>query len=160
MFHVVSEGTVPNGIELSEVLTAFSHLRRESDLLVAAIARDHGLHAPDFRALAFVHRTTDGTPRSLAEFLALSLSATTSMIDRLVAAGYVRRTPNPDDGRSFRLEVTPEGSMAVADATELYTAAFDAAVPADRRDDLTATFLHIADALADVAVSRQAAVST
>lgn len=144
------------GREVSAVLVAFTRLRRENDLLIAAIARDHGLHASDFRALAFVRQTPGATPRGVAEYLALSLSATTAMIDRLVASGYVVRSPNPEDGRSFRLEVTDDGSAAVDDAVELYNAAFDLCLPADRRDEVTATFLELSDALAAVAADRPA----
>jgi DNA-binding MarR family transcriptional regulator len=144
------------GKEVSEVLLAFTRLRRENDLLIAAIAHDHGLHPPDFRAVAFVRQTPGATPRGLAAYLALSLSATTSMIDRLVASGYVLRSPNPEDGRSFRLEVTDEGSAAVDDAIELYNAAFDLCLPADRRDEVTATFHELANALAAVGAHRPA----
>lgn len=140
---------------LSDVLIAFSRMRRENDLLLTAIARDHGLHASDFRAVAFVQMTPDVTPRSLAEYLALSLSATTAMVDRLVAAGYVLRTPNPEDGRSVYLEITPVGADAVEDARKLYVAAFEAAVPADRRGEVAATFLQVADALTAVSVGRR-----
>ncbi|WP_309714248.1 MarR family transcriptional regulator [Pseudolysinimonas sp.] len=156
MSHDLADVDKSTGIELTEVLAAFTRLRRENDLLVAAIARDHGLHAPDFRAVAFVRTTPDLTPRGLAEYLALSLSATTAVIDRLVASGYVLRTPNPEDGRSVRLEVTQEGADAVEDALEIYTAAFNISVPADRREDVAATFIDIADALAEVAVARTA----
>ena len=148
------------GVEASPVLVAFTRLRRENDLLIAAIARDHGLHPPDFRAVAFVWQTPGTTPRGLAEYLALSLSATTAMIDRLVAAGYVLRSPNPDDGRSFRLDVTEEGAEAVEDAVQRYSAAFDVALPADGRDELAATFLDLADALAAVSADRTAPAHT
>lgn len=154
MFEMVSEVDGLKGIALNEVLVAFTRLRRENDLLVAAIARQHGMHAPDFRALAFVGLTPDVTPRSLAEYLALSLSATTTMIDRLVAAGYALRSPNPEDGRSVRLALTPEGTEAVDQATALYTAAFEASVPVEGREEVAATFIHIADALAGVDVER------
>jgi DNA-binding MarR family transcriptional regulator len=156
MFRDVADVDRSTGIELSEVLAAFTRLRRENDLLVAAIARDHGLHAPDFRAVAFVRMTPGVTPRGLAEYLALSLSATTAMVDRLVAAGYVLRSPNPDDGRSFRLETTLEGARAVEAAVELYTEAFEIAVPADRRDEVAARLVDIADALAAAAAGRRA----
>jgi MarR family transcriptional repressor of emrRAB len=90
----------------------------------------------------------------------LSLSATTAMIDRLVAAGYVVRSPNPEDGRSFRLEVTEEGAEAVEDAVQSYSAAFDLALPADGRDELAATFLELANALDAVALDRHAPAHT
>jgi DNA-binding MarR family transcriptional regulator len=31
------------------------------------------------------------------------------MIDRLVQKGQIRRVPHPDDGRSYLLELTPQG---------------------------------------------------
>jgi DNA-binding MarR family transcriptional regulator len=158
VFHGVSDDDRSDGDDLSQLLRVFTRLRRENDLLVAAMARDHGLHAPELRALAFVARTPASTPRALAEYLALSLSATTSMIDRLAAAGYLLRTPNPMDGRSVRLELTPDGAGAIDEAAALYREAFDAAVPADRRQDVAATFAQIADALADVAAARHAPI--
>lgn len=159
MFRDAVEVDESTGIALGELLIAFTRLRRENDLLIAAIARDHGLHAPDFRAVAFVRMTPGVTPRGLAEYLALSLSATTAMVDRLVAAGYVHRTPNPDDGRSVRLEVTREGGAAVEDAIDCYTEAFNISVPAARREEVAATFIQIADALAAVTVTRKASGS-
>ncbi|GHF05136.1 MarR family winged helix-turn-helix transcriptional regulator [Pseudolysinimonas yzui] len=160
MFREVVEVDESTETALSDVLIAFSRMRRENDLLLTAIARDHGLHASDFRAVAFVQMTPDVTPRSLADYLALSLSATTAMIDRLVAAGYVLRTPNPEDGRSVYLEITPVGADAVEDARKLYVAAFEAAVPVERRDEVAATFKRIADAVADVAVGDHASART
>jgi len=154
MLKMVPEIDETQGIALSDVLVAFTRLRRENDLLVAALARQHGMHAPDFRALEFVRLTPDVTPRSLAEYLAHSLSATTTMIDRLVAAGYAQRSPNPEDGRSVRLALTSEGIEVVDEATALYTAAFEASVPIEGRDEVAATFIHIADALAGVDVDR------
>lgn len=164
MFHSVPEVAESRGSELSEVLMAFTRLRRENDLLVAAMARDHGLHASELRAMAFVSRTPASTPRGLAEYLALSLSATTAMIDRVAAAGYMLRTPNPEDGRSVRLEVTREGAAAIDAASALYTAAFGVSVPADRRDEVATTFNQIADALAlalaDITVAGKSPVET
>jgi DNA-binding MarR family transcriptional regulator len=160
MFGDVAEVDQSTVSELTVLLTAFSRLRRENDLVVSAIAREHGLHAPDFRAVAFVKGTPDVTPRSLADYLALSLSATTAMIDRLVAAGYVLRTPNPEDGRSVYLEITPMGADTVEEARRLYVAAFEASVPAERLGELAATFGQIADALAAVSVGRHVSAHT
>jgi DNA-binding MarR family transcriptional regulator len=154
MFKIVPEVDDVHGVALNDVLVAFTRLRRENDLLVAAIARRHAMHAPDFRALEFVRHTPDATPRSLAEYLAHSLSATTTMIDRLVAAGYARRSPNPEDGRSVHLALTPAGIQAVDEATALYRAAFEASLPLTGRDEVAATFIHMADALAGIDVER------
>ncbi len=155
MFRDVADVSSSMGIELSDVMIALTRLRRENDLLIGVIARDHGLHPPDFRAVAFVRATPDATPRDLAEYLAHSMSATTTTIDRLVAAGYVLRTPNPQDGRSVHLAVTPAGAAAVDEAIGVYNAAFEVSIPVDRRAEVAAAFSQVADAFAAVAEARR-----
>jgi DNA-binding MarR family transcriptional regulator len=155
MFRPFADITGLMGVELSDVMIGLTRLRRENDLLLAAIARDHGLNAPDFRALAFLHASAGSTPRDLADYLAHSMSTTTATIDRLVAAGYVKRTPNPEDGRSVRLEVTKPGASAVDGAIEVYNAAFEVSIPEDRRTEVAAAFSQIADAFAAVTAARK-----
>ena len=157
MFRRFADSSSSMGVELSEVMIGLTRLRRENDLLLAAIARGHGLNAPDFRALAFLHASAGATPRDLADYLAHSMSTTTATIDRLVAAGYARRTPNPEDGRSVRLEITPPGASVVREAIEVYNAAFEVSIPEDRRAEVAAAFSHIADAFAAVTAARKAA---
>ena len=56
------------------------------------------------------------TVSEVAEYLGVSLSAITSMADRLVKTGYVNRYRSQDDRRLVRLELTPAGSEALAAA--------------------------------------------
>jgi DNA-binding MarR family transcriptional regulator len=49
-------------------------------------------------------------------------TSVTNAIDRLVAAGYVRRRPNPDDGRGVLAGITGEGRAVVETATSALTA--------------------------------------
>jgi DNA-binding MarR family transcriptional regulator len=49
------------------------------------------------------------TPTALAEFLLMPLSTVIFRMKRLEARGHAERVPNPDDGRSFLLRLTPEG---------------------------------------------------
>jgi DNA-binding MarR family transcriptional regulator len=153
MVKEVPEFDVSGEVGVVELVAAFTRLRRQNDLLVADFARENGMHSPDFHALAFMRNTPGATPRSLAEHLSHSLGATTATIDRLVASGYAVRTPNPDDGRSVRLALTPEGAAAVDRATERYAAAFAAAVPDKDRDEITSAFNQVADALAQLAAA-------
>lgn len=53
------------------------------------------------------------TVSEVAEYLGVSLSAITSMADRLVKTGYVNRYRSQDDRRLVRLELTPAGSEAL-----------------------------------------------
>jgi DNA-binding MarR family transcriptional regulator len=53
------------------------------------------------------------TPTRLAAQVGLPPTTLYDYADRLVARGHVARRPNPRDGRSHLLEVTPEGRMVV-----------------------------------------------
>ena len=48
-------------------------------------------------------------------------TSVTNAIDRLVAAGYVRRRPNPDDGRGVLAGITDAGRAVVETATTALT---------------------------------------
>jgi DNA-binding MarR family transcriptional regulator len=56
--------------------------------------------------------------KDLAERLGLTGPAVTGAIDRLERTGHLQRVPNPDDGRSRHIELTPS-------AREAYAAAMD-----------------------------------
>ena len=49
-------------------------------------------------------------------------TSVTNAIDRLVAAGYVERRPNPQDGRGVLAGITPRGRDVVEQATRALTA--------------------------------------
>lgn len=58
-------------------------------------------------------RGAPATPRSLAALLGISSAATTALIDRLANAGWVERSPHPQDRRSIIVRATvPQGSPA------------------------------------------------
>jgi DNA-binding MarR family transcriptional regulator len=48
-------------------------------------------------------------------------TSVTNAIDRLVAAGYVDRRPNPNDGRGVLAGITAEGRAVVETATTALT---------------------------------------
>jgi DNA-binding MarR family transcriptional regulator len=48
-------------------------------------------------------------------------TSVTNAIDRLVAAGYVARRPNPADGRGVLASITDQGRAVVEDATRALT---------------------------------------
>jgi DNA-binding MarR family transcriptional regulator len=87
----------------------------------------HGLSVADFDVLAALRRIGEpyiATPTLLTRSVMLSPAGMTARLDRLERAGYVERTGNPDDRRSFLVELTEAGrervDAAVADhvATE------------------------------------------
>lgn len=82
----------------------------ELELYIGAASRGGHMHRTDLTGLAAVmDQQADGvtmTPGRLSESLGLSAPATSAMIDRLEAAGHLRRTPHPTDRRSTVLELT------------------------------------------------------
>lgn len=55
-------------------------------------------------------------PRELAERLQLSSGSLTMILDRLEAAGFLMRLPNPTDRRSVYVELNPAGADLLDDA--------------------------------------------
>jgi DNA-binding MarR family transcriptional regulator len=56
------------------------------------------------------------SPGHLAEDLGLSSGAMTNRLDRLEAAGLIRRLPDPDDRRGLKVELTDTGWQAWQDS--------------------------------------------
>ncbi|MFJ4222449.1 MarR family winged helix-turn-helix transcriptional regulator [Curtobacterium luteum] len=76
----------------------------------------------DLTVIQFVARaeTADRTVRvkDLAGHLGLTGPAVTGVVDRLERAGHLCRVPNPDDGRSRHIELTPATRQAYAAAMD------------------------------------------
>jgi DNA-binding MarR family transcriptional regulator len=80
------------------------------------VFREHGLNAGEFDVLATLRRS--GRPYrlshgELAGACMLSAAAMTNRLDRLEAAGLLRRQPDPRDRRGVLIALTPEGKKLV-----------------------------------------------
>ncbi|MDO3703552.1 MarR family transcriptional regulator [Micromonospora sp. C28SCA-DRY-2] len=75
-----------------------------------------GLSAADHKALGIVRREGPMSARELAERTGLTAGAVTGLVDRLVAAGLARRTPDPADRRRVVIEATVPADAAVSEA--------------------------------------------
>ncbi len=77
-----------------------------------------GLQRGEFDVLAALRRSGKPytlIPSELSTTLMMSRAGMTSRLDRLEAAGFVERTLDPNDRRSFRIRLTDQG-FAVVDA--------------------------------------------
>ena len=84
-----------------------------------------GLQRGEFDVLAALRRS--GTPYTLipselSATLMMSRAGMTSRLDRLEKAGFVERTLDPNDRRSFRIRLTASGFDAVDAAMTEHTA--------------------------------------
>ncbi|HEY9339074.1 MarR family transcriptional regulator [Kribbella sp. NPDC050459] len=87
------------------------------NVLDARLKAEHALPLGQFEFLRFI--AAHGTARvyDLAREMAITVGATSKAVDRLEAAGRVRRTANPSDRRSSLVELTPAGADLLAAAT-------------------------------------------
>lgn len=85
---------------------------------IEAVFQQHGLSTGEFDVLAALRRSGGDhslTPGQLSQTLMLSPAGMTNRLDRLEAAGLVRREPDPESRRSLRVVLTREG-LATVDA--------------------------------------------
>ncbi len=70
------------------------------------------LRVGDLRILFALRRSRDNgglRPTELFRSLLITSSAVTKQVDRLIARGLVKRCPDPDTRKSFRVRLTPAG---------------------------------------------------
>ncbi|HEY7514637.1 MAG TPA: MarR family transcriptional regulator [Vicinamibacteria bacterium] len=107
-------------------LSAWVRLLKVHGLLLREVRRlvPDGLTLPQFDVLAQLDRRPEGmTPKDLTRELLVTAGNVTGIVERLAQHGLVRREPVPEDRRTVRIQLTPEGRRRIAEA-----------LPAHRRD--------------------------
>ena len=92
------------------------------------------------------------TPTGLAEYLMMPLSTVIFRVKRLEGRGHAERVPNPDDGRSFLIRLTPEGRRLLDEARPVfrdYAEAVEARLGSEHVDSLTSALGALRDAIDD-----------
>ena len=98
---------------------------------IEAILRPHGLTFARYevlRLLAFTRRGVMPVGK-IGERLQVHPASVTNAVQRLEADGLVRRSANPNDGRSILAEITDPGRRLVEQCTERLNAEVFAVVP-------------------------------
>jgi DNA-binding MarR family transcriptional regulator len=114
---------VINGSERSvtELERAFSELvRLETELWNAIDTRlraDVELPLSRYEPMRVIERHGTCRVNDIAAELVITIGGTSKLIDRIEASGHCRRRPNPEDGRSSIIELTPSGRRLLAKAS-------------------------------------------
>ena len=98
------------------------------------------------------------TPTGLAERLMMPLSTVIFRVKRLEGRGHAERAPNPDDGRSFLIRLTPEGKRLLDRARPLfrdYAEAVEKRLGRDQVAALTSGMLALREAIDDELAERE-----
>ena len=81
--------------------------------LLADVAAEAGLRAGELAVQGAINVWGPLTPTALARITGLAPTTLSAYIRRMEGRGHVRRAVNPRDGRSYLLELTDEGLVAV-----------------------------------------------
>lgn len=103
------------------VIGRLSRISRHFELRIEENLANYGLGGPAFYVLAALRRSGHPyrlSPTALYSSLLVSSGAMTNRIDRLAAAGLVRRVPDPADGRAVLVALTPKGRRLIDFALE------------------------------------------
>ena len=115
-------------------MTPSSRIQWLSDLIRLEIAlwdridtrlkKEHDLSLAFFESLYFIGHSRDGSLRvgDLARALRITVGATSKLVDRIEAAGLIRRKLDAADRRACRVALTDAGRHTLADASTTYEA--------------------------------------
>ena len=98
------------------VIARVSRLGRIFDRRVEELYAKYGLNQSQFGVLAALRRAGPPyclSPTELYNSLLISSGAMTNRLERLAAAGYIDRIPDPEDGRSILVALTPAGKQLI-----------------------------------------------
>ena len=109
-------------------MRAVTSIMRAQQILIAeldAMLRPYGVTFSRYETLVLLAFSHNGSlPLSkIGERLQVHATSVTNVIDRLEAAGLVRREPNPRDGRGTLAVITDEGREVASKATTTLNAA-------------------------------------
>ena len=96
--------------------------QKRAQLIEAALA-DTDLPAEDYPVYVIVGAEGPWTPTDLAKRLQMPLTTVLFRVRRLERREHAERKPNPDDGRSFTIRLTPAGQKLLRKARPKFRAA-------------------------------------
>lgn len=117
----------------------------------------HGLSGGEFDVLAALRRAGRPyrlTPSELSRVLIITSGGLTRRLHSLEALGLIRRIPDPDDGRSTPVVLTPRGKLVVEEALAGHVRNEErliAGLTVDERHRLAALLQALAVSLGDAA---------
>jgi DNA-binding MarR family transcriptional regulator len=100
---------------VAQVIAALRALSTVQDRLDQYAAERFGLNRTDLRALDLIGQAGTTSPTALAAALGMSTGATSTVLDRLEAAGYAAREPDPAHRRRTRVRMTSRAEQLSAE---------------------------------------------
>jgi DNA-binding MarR family transcriptional regulator len=128
---------MPARAEGKRILNSIRQLVRALRLFDREAQTQHGISAAQVFVLHALQEEEGLSLSDLAERTATDQSSVSTVVQKLVAIGYVSRTPRPTDRRQMELRLTPKGRAIVRKtpppAQQKILAAIDAMPARDRK---------------------------
>lgn len=103
------------------IVERIQKIARHLDRAMEETLTSHGLNRGEWRLLGALRRSGPPyrrSPGQLASEMGLSSGAMTNRLDRMEAAGLIRRQPDPSDRRGLQVELTDAGWQAWQTSTD------------------------------------------
>ena len=111
---------------VTDLAQVFADLVRYETRLYNALGErlraEHGITTSQYELLRLIGTRDDYRVNDLAHEVAVAVGAISKGVDRLAAAGWVSRRPNPANRRSSLLALTAAGRRLVDEATPTFEA--------------------------------------
>jgi DNA-binding MarR family transcriptional regulator len=128
----------------------WTHQKRKR--LVESALVDVELPPDDYPIYVLIGAEGPWTPTGLAARLGMPLSTVAFRVKRIERRGHAERVPNPDDGRSFLIRLTPKGKRLLDRARPAfrdYAEAVEARLGPKRVDALRTALIELRQAIDD-----------
>jgi DNA-binding MarR family transcriptional regulator len=129
----------------TELVEAMYRLRRlQEDIAEAAdiyLRNEFGLPLSWYDRLRALSRKGPSRVNDLAGEIKVTVGGTSKLVKRMATAGYIERRPNPTDGRSSLVDLTPAGKQLLAAADEALERDLSTHLRASLSDDAIETLL-------------------
>ncbi len=110
---------------LGNVLFDVWLVSRATTALIDDAVHASGIDADEFAIYSVLASNGGMTPTELAHWMSAPATTVSSYVKRFERRGHVRRDPNPDDGRSYRVALTVAGRRVHAAAGDLFRPVLD-----------------------------------
>ena len=134
----------PGPLDSAALANALQQLHISRDRYQAVLARQHKLSISELSCLRYLDARQPVKPTQLAEFLGVSRSAVTAMVDTLVRRGFAVRANHDEDRRIVLISVTDEGSQIAGALSRELTECLD--IPVHEMNTVLASITRISTA--------------
>lgn len=105
---------------MKEVIFSFREVQRKTHHVLAEEAANREITTTQLLAIRELQRESELTLGELAERMKLGKSTVSGIVDRLVKAGFLKRTRNENNRRALSLELTEKGATKAAETYHVF----------------------------------------